>query len=296
MAITAPAGRNDIYTPSGIISLNGVHDLTIAGKSIAGGSAPAINLSNCYNITITRNMLYNSAGVGIHLYNCENITVDHNYFNNVSTGVYAEKVNKGGIIVDRNQFLNMQGPFPRGQCIQFNEVNGPGNEITYNRCENISGQSNPEDAISLYKCNGTVESPIIVKGNWIRGGGPSRSGGGIMLGDSGGSYQTASDNILVDPGQYGIAISGGDHNAIINNSIYGRPQPFTNVGLYVAGFNGYVCTNSTVARNKVRYFSSKHNENDAWIGEGTPKPAGWETNHWGANIDPSILPQILIEN
>jgi parallel beta-helix repeat protein len=296
MAITTPVGRNDIYTRSGIVVLNGAHDLTIAGKSIAGGAAPAISLSNCYNIRITRNKLYNSVGVGIHLYNCENITIDHNYFANVSTGVYAEKVNKGGIIVDRNQFLNMQGPFPRGQCIQFNEVNGPGNAIIYNRCENVLGKSNAEDAISLYKCNGTAGSPIIVKGNWIRGGGPSRSGGGIMLGDSGGSYQTASDNILVDPGQYGIAISGGDHNAIINNSIYGRPQPFTNVGLYVAGFNGSVCTNSTVARNKVRYFNSKRNENDAWISPGTPKPAGLETNSWGANIGPSILPHTVIEN
>ena len=294
-AVPAP-GRIADYTRSGIISLNGAHHLIIAGKSIAGGAVPSISLYNCYHIRITGNKLFNSTNEGIHLYNCDHITVDHNYFTNVSTGVYAEQSIKGGIVVAHNQFLNMQGPYPRGQCVQFNKIRGPGNGITYNRCENIPGKSNPEDIISLYKSAGTAESPIIVKGNWIRGGGPSRSGGGIMLGDNGGSYQTAEDNVLVDPGQYGMAISGGDHNAIINNCIYARSQPFTNVGLYVAGYNGAVCTYSTVAGNKVRFFDRNHHQNNAWMGPGISTPSGWETNSWGANIGPDLLPGVITRN
>ncbi|WP_211360713.1 right-handed parallel beta-helix repeat-containing protein [Mucilaginibacter frigoritolerans] len=276
------------------VYLKDAHDLTITGKTIVGGLVADITLINCYNIHITRNKLCHSVDVGIRLYKCKNIHVDNNYFNDVSSGLYAEKTNEGGIVVDHNQFLNMQGPFPRGQFVQFNNVNGPGNAISYNRCENILGKSNPEDAISLYKSNGTSQSPIMVKGNWIRGGGPSKTGGGIMLGDNGGSYLTASYNILIDPGQYGIAISGGDHNSIVNNFIYCRSQSFTNVGLYVASYSGGPITNSKVAQNKVKCFNNKNNENNVWLSPGTPMPIGWETNSWGANIGPSLLPAIII--
>nr|WP_256484300.1 right-handed parallel beta-helix repeat-containing protein [Mucilaginibacter flavidus] len=276
------------------IRLTGAHDLIIKGENIIGGPIPCIVLYKCYNITIIHNKLSCSAQTGISLFNCYSVNIQNNQFRNVSTGVYVENVYQGRIIVDNNQFLNMQGPYPRGQCVQFNNVNGPGNEIYHNKCENIAGRSNPEDAINLYKSNGTSLSPIMVKGNRIRGGGPSKSGGGIMLGDSGGSYQIALNNILVDPGQYGIAISGGDRNSIIGNIIYGRAQRFTNVGLYVAGYNGAVCTNSTVKLNKVNYFNSNQKSNNSWIGPNTSTPAGWETNTWGAPIGSNILPKIII--
>ena len=184
------------YTASGTISLSNVHDITISGKSIAGGTTPCIFLSNCYNIHITGNKLFNSTDVAIHLYKCYIVTVTNNYFTKVSSGVYAEQTTAGGIVVNSNQFLNMVGPFPRGQFIQFNNVSGAGSSISNNKGENILGQSYPEDAISLYQSNGTSSSPIIVNGNWIRGGGPSSSGGGIMLGDNGGSYETASKQYL----------------------------------------------------------------------------------------------------
>jgi hypothetical protein len=276
------------------IRLVGAHDIIITGENIIGGSAPCIELYECYNITIVHNKLSASSQTGISLFNCYNINIQHNHINNVSTAVYAENIHQGRIVVNNNQFLNMQGPYPRGQCVQFNNVNGPGNEICYNKCENIGGRSNPEDAINLYKSNGMPGSPIIIKGNWIRGGGPSKSGGGIMLGDSGGSYQIALNNILVDPGQYGIAISGGDRNAIIANSIYGRAQRFTNVGLYVAGYNGAICTNSTVKLNRVNYFNNSQKANHSWIGPNTSKPQGWETNTWGADIGSKILPKAII--
>lgn len=282
------------YLPSIDISLKNVHDITISHKAIAGGDAPCITLINCYNIHITFNRLSNSKKSGLFIYNCRNILIEHNFFSDVSSGIYAEKSVSGGIKVEHNQFLNMQGPFPRGQFVQFNNINGPGNSISYNKCENIFGKSNPEDAISLFKSNGTAGSPIIIKANWIRGGGPSKTGGGIMLGDNGGSYLAAIENILVDPGQYGIAIAGGDHNSIIGNSIYAQSKSFTNVGLYVAGFGGIRCTNSTVAYNKVHYLNSKQSENDSWLGPNADKPLQWDTNYWQAPIDKSILPFHLI--
>ncbi|MDB5123625.1 MAG: hypothetical protein JWP94_1754 [Mucilaginibacter sp.] len=285
---------NTTYVTSGVINLNGSHDITISGKSINGGSVAAITLTNCYNMHITKNMLGNSSNVGIYLYNCYNITIDYNCITNVSAGVLAADITNGGIIVNNNQFKNMVGPMPHGQFVQFDNVSGANNSISYNRGENVFGQSNPEDAINLYKSNGTASSPIQVAGNWIRGGGPSSSGGGIMLGDNGGSYQVASNNILVNPGQYGMAIAGGDNISITNNTTYAVTQSFTNIGVYVWGQSGSPCTNTTVSGNQVKFFNKSNIENDAWVAGGEATPSGWSTNTFGANIDASILPTVLI--
>lgn len=290
-ALSAAAAAH-VLSPA--INLNGAHDLTISGKVINGDNVPAITLTSCHNIHITKNRLGNSREVGIYLYNCYNITIDYNKISNVSTGVYVVNTSRGGISVVHNQFRNMYGPMPRGQFVQFNNVNGPYNSISYNRGENISGESNPEDAINLFKSTGTPDSPIKVIGNRIRGGGPSKSGGGIMLGDNGGGYQVAAHNILVDPGQYGIAVAGGDHIALTGNMIYGRAQYFTNVGIYVWGQGGYHCSNITVSGNRVRFINAKNMENDSWIGTGEAKPAGWDSNEWRAQIGPAILPRAIV--
>lgn len=282
------------YTPASVINLNGSHDITISGKAINGGGIPAITLSNCYNVHITQNSLGNSTDVGIKLYNCYNITIDYNFITNSSAGVYVDTSPNGGIIVDNNQFLNINGPFPRGQFVQFNTVSGANNSISNNKCENIFGQSNPQEAFNLYKSNGTPTSPIRVNANWIRGGGPAASGGGIQLGDNGGSYEVASNNILVNPGQMGISISGGSHQSAINNTIYAKQQSFTNVGIVVWAQLGYTITNCTVSGNKVKYINHEYYENDNWLASGESTPAGWNTNIWSANVDASILPALII--
>ncbi|MEJ7559571.1 MAG: right-handed parallel beta-helix repeat-containing protein [Pedobacter sp.] len=281
------------YGSSPTIDLYGKHDITISGKSLSGGSAPLIKLNNCYNIRIIGNKLSNSSDVGIYLYNCKNITIEDNYFTKVSTGVYADHT-QGGIIVNNNQFLNMQGPFPRGQFVQFNNVKGAGSSISNNRGENVIGQSYAEDAISLYQSEGTSASPIVIKGNWIRGGGPSESGGGIMLGDNGGGYLYASDNIVVNPGQFGMAIAGGHHITVVNNAIYGIQQAFTNVGLYVNDIGGWKTSDCKVTNNRVRYYNKTNYQNNAWLSPNSVKPEGWDANIWGAPIDASLLPAILI--
>jgi hypothetical protein len=284
------------YSASEAINLDGVHDITISGKAITGGSVPAINLSNCYNVHITQNSLTNSSEVGIHLYHCYNITIDYNYISNVSTGVYVDHPTGGGTVVNNNEMLNMKGPFPRGQFVQFNTVQGAGNQISNNKLQNILGQSASEEAINIYMSNGTPDSPIQVSGNWIRGGGPNSASGGIQLGDTGGSYQVAFDNIMVDPGQMGMSISGGDHISFINNTVYAQAQYFSNVGIVVWGQAGSSITNSTVSGNKVNFKSSSNSQNDNWIASGNPTPAGWQNNSWKANIDGSLLPATLISS
>jgi parallel beta-helix repeat protein len=283
------------YTPSSAINMTGAHDITISGKSISGGSAPSITLTNCYNVHITQNSLGNTTNNGIYLFNCYNITVDYNFITNVSCGVYVS-TGTGGIVVNNNQMLNMQGPFPRGQFVQFNTVKGAGNTISNNQLENISGKSNSQEAINLYMSNGTAASPITVNGNWIRGGGPGNASGGIQLGDTGGSYESASNNMLVNPGQMGLSISGGDHISLLNNQVFAVKQSFTNVGIVVWAQAGASVTNPTVSGNKIKYINAAGAENDSWIGPSTPTPAGWSTNVWNASITASILPTTIISS
>ena len=50
----------------------------------------------------------------------------------------------------------------------------------------------------------------------------------------GGSGQVIEDNILVNPGQYGIGIAGGANMIVRRNKIFGEVLPWANVGLYAA--------------------------------------------------------------
>lgn len=283
------AGPNNTitYTNSPAITLSGKHDITI--KALI---TPSITLYNCYNIIIKNCKIGPNKSVGIQTQQCTNISIDSCYIYNVSTGVYA--LDSKTISVTNCQGLNMQGPFPKGSFVQFDNVSGGGNKVNYNRFQNALGQSYPEDAISMYKSNGLPADPIQIYGNWIRGGGPSLTGGGIMLGDNGGSNIAAQDNILVDPGQYGMAVSGGTNMSIINNSIYAKAQSFTNVGLYYWNQSGLPSSNITISGNKVNFTSGKYGVNNTYLAPGSTVPNGWSTNILNADINESLLPENII--
>ncbi|HVW13563.1 MAG TPA: right-handed parallel beta-helix repeat-containing protein [Mucilaginibacter sp.] len=274
------------------IVIKNAHDLVIRGDSINGDDEPCLQIINCNNIRITHCFLGNSSKVGLYIYQSANIKVDSTYVTNVSTGVYA--VDSYAISVMHCEGKNMVGPFPRGAFVQFNNVSGPRCRVCYNKFENILGQSHPEDAINIYKSHGIAKDPILIAGNWIRGGGPSKTGGGIMLGDNGGSYQVARDNILVNPGQYGMAISGGDHLAIINNKIYARGQIFTNVGLYIWAQAEAACSMDEISGNEVNWTNSRGEQNCIWDQGNCGDVKGWKTNTTEAKISESLLPEHLL--
>ncbi len=288
------SNKNDPgYRISRPIVLSDKNHITISGLAITGGGNPAITLKNCSDIRITANKLYNSNDVGIHLYQCKDITVDHNFITNVSTGVYVQQNSGGGIVITDNRFLNMLGPLPRGQFVQFNNVNGPGCLIANNLCENEPGKSYAEDAISLYMSNGAPGSPITVRNNRIRGGGPSKSGGGIALGDAGGSYQLVENNVLVNPGQYGIGVAGGTNMQILNNKIYAGKNTFTNVGISVWNQYKSSCAIIVVRGNEVNWTNSKGVSNPAWNSGNCGSVEGWDNNIWNSKISSDILPNTL---
>jgi len=289
---TADNAAPVVYHSSQPINLVGVSNRVITNLDIAGKEAICINLSSCSNITIKNCKLHSSKEVAVSLYNCKNIKVTNCFMYDVSSGVYAST--SSSIVANYNQFKNMRGPLPRGQMVQFNAVTGAGNQVNYNRSENILGSSYPEDAISMYKSRGTPDDPIQIIGNWIRGGGPSETGGGICLGDNGGEYMIAKDNVLVNPGQYGIGIASGTHIQIINNKIYSKKQYFTNVGITVWNQYALSCAINTVTGNEVKWINRGGYENDSWNGENCGAVAGWDTNKWHANISENILPAKII--
>ena len=116
-----------------------------------------------------------------------------------------------------------------------------------------------------------------------------------MLGDNGGSYQYAADNILVNPGQYGVSIAGGSYNSIINNKVYAYKQSFTNVGVYVWGQAGSNVSHATVQDNAVNFTNSSGQKNGDWLGSGESTPSGWNNNTWNSSISTSILPSKLLD-
>lgn len=274
------------------IVFENLRNITIRGDSINGDDEPCISIINCDNVRITHCYTGNSSKVGIYIYKSSNVKVDSSYFTNVSTGVYA--VDSYAISVTYCEGKNMKGPYPRGAFVQFNNVNGPRCRVNYNKFENILGQCHAEDNINMYISDGTPKDPIQIIGNQIRGGGPSKTGGGIMLGDNGGSYQVAKDNILVNPGQYGMAISGGHNISIINNKIYSKPQVFTNVGLYIWAQEDAACSMNTISGNQVNWINKNGEQNDVWDQGNCGPVNGWSTNIAQARIDESILPKQLL--
>ncbi|MDD4971553.1 MAG: right-handed parallel beta-helix repeat-containing protein [Paludibacter sp.] len=280
------------YTDSAPIILDGVSNQTISKLKITNGSGHCIKLSNCSNITIQYCKLGPSKGEGVFLSNCKNITVTNCSMDAVESGVVADIGT--GIKVTNNDVKNVQGPMPRGQMVQFGNVSGAGNSISYNVVENIQGQSYPEDEISLFMSNGTASDPIQVVGNWIRGGGPSTSGGGIMTGDEGGSNVLVQDNILVNPGQYGITISSGTNITIKNNKIYSEKLPFSNIGLSAYRQYNITTSGNTIMNNEVNFTNKDGVLNNMWNAGNCGTITGWDTNIYNPNLNASILPSIII--
>ena len=278
------------FTPSQSLSLTSQHDLVISGLSFT-----AISLLACNNITIKNCMIGQNTAGGIILNQCSNIRIDSCYIYSVSTGVYAADCQT--ISVTNCQAKNMIGPFPKGQFVQFKNVSeGSGNRICFNKIENILGESYTEDAISVFQSNGLASDPILVESNWIRGGGPSSSGGGIMLGDQGGSYEVAKNNFLVDPGQYGMAVSGGSDMAIVNNTIYAKSQSFTAEGLYYLNYTSSPSALTSRLRKTLGNFTNSRGPVGEYLSRAQQAPhrQDGDSNIYDTSLSESLLPGSIV--
>ena len=275
-------------------------NIVIEGLEFSDVNGDIIGLYNCENVVIKNCKFGPSQRYrAIHLENCKNVTIIDCTFENVQTGLRAAA--SQGIQFEYNDVTNLVGTLKGsdelGIMVQFIKVSGAGNSVSYNVCENFSGESSTEDIINMWQSNGTAGSPIMVKGNWIRGGGPSDSGGGILIGDGGGSYQIAEDNILVDPGQYGIGIAGGHNMTLRNNKVFGKKQYFSNVGMQVCNWyekEGIQSHTVTAENNTINYRNKDGKVNNWWYAGNTGTIKGRDTNKHDPNMTASILPDKII--
>jgi len=284
------------YATSSALSYSGKSNFTISGKSITGGTY-CLYLNNCSNVTITDCRFANATKYEVYMTgNCKNIKMTYCYVTGGVSGVHVE--NSSTIKINANQFKNINGPFPGGNFVQFVNVSGGGNQINNNKCEDIAGVGKPEDGLSVYQSNGLQGDSIQVNGNWIRGGQYNNTSGGgaaIVLGDVGGSYQVARNNVIVNGGFVGMQVQGGTHIKMDHNTIYGAVTPYSNCGLCYGNYSGKSSSDVNISYNKVKYYKTNGQEMDAWWDPSTAsQPIGWSTNTLKASISAAILPTTII--
>lgn len=259
----AEESRRTLSDPSGpCLVLRDVSDRTIENLDLGPCGGEGVRIERSRNVTIRNLTIRDTGDVGIYVEGSDGVTIEENRIDNTLSGIRA--LSSTGVEIRCNSVRNVRGPIPAGQFVQFDKVTGPGNGISCNIGENEPGRGVPEDAISLFQSRGEPGRPILVSRNRLVGGGPSQSGGGIMLGDGGGAYLEARDNLLIDPGQYGIAVASGSHMTIAGNVVIARPQLFTNVGISVWNQYAEPCHTVTVSGNSVDWRARTGRPNPWW--------------------------------
>lgn len=171
------------------------------------------------------------------------------------------------IQIQNSQCINPFGaPECKGQFFQAVSSTMTNSFIRDCSFENFLGLGSTEDWISFFASGGTVGSRFIVEGCLTRGGGPSISGGGFMLGDHGGSYITVQNNKFLEPGNYQVAVSGGNNFIVQNNLAYSSATAYTRIGMYAYGQAGAACSNVTFQNNGIFIW----NGNTWYPGDGSP--------------------------
>lgn len=272
-------------SPSRII--NNQHNVTVNGGTYSNPSGDCFEVNNSSHIVVENVDFENCWGVGFSVYNSTDVWLINSKGAHFNGGVFA-LISSGIHIINPNlsdPHRDWQDP-ARGQLIQFDQVTGAGNEIRGVRGGNVAG-SDPEDQISLYKSYGTEASPITLSDiNLISptGASTSGSGSGVILGDGGGAYQKIEDYLLINPGQVGIGVAGGEHITVGPGIIWGQQDVETNVGLYVWNQSSVACGDITVQNNVVSMIDKNGNSSPNWDGGGCGTVAGWDQNVWGADL------------
>ncbi len=280
------------YVKFNSMTIKNVNNRTYKNIFITKQTGNGLVIENCNNLIFDDCKISNCAGEAFFISDSSDIEIKNCRIENVRTAIYA--LNSKNIFIHDNFCKNLQGPKPRGQFVLFKQVHGNRNIIKNNRIINEEGKSKPEDIINLCDSHGTTHNYIDIHKNYIEGGGPSRTGNGIVLGDKGGSYQHVHKNILINPGQCGIACVGGNDIKIDENSICGKPKPHTNVGIYAWNQQNKNSNNVRIKNNNVSFFN-KSGKSNSWLDGGGITNLIVEDNNWDLPsdfIEKYIIPNI----
>ncbi|MEP6668160.1 MAG: right-handed parallel beta-helix repeat-containing protein [Chthoniobacter sp.] len=232
----------------------------------------SIELIECSSVTIRNCWIHDSARCGVQTYHCHDVVVEGCRLERVASGVYA--MDSKDIQVAGNFERNVQGPFPRGQMTQFDNVTGGHCAVRGNYAINDVGQSTPEDVINMYQSRGDAGAPILIEDNYLVGdptqgsAGKSKSGSGIMLGDCGGAHLLCRRNVVLAAGQVGICVAGGIFISVEDNLILGGRSDVSNNGLYAWNQSKAPSHHVTIARNRVSWIDHNGEETSWWNGGG----------------------------
>lgn len=287
-------------TNSGPVTLK--PNTTYSGLTIDLGktSSTAFIGSNVTNVTIKNCKIINGTGTATAVYitGGSNITITGNLIANIPQGIVIKNTTSN-VLIDSNQFQNiLNSPSLTMHPIQFQSVNGVGNKITNNRIEEIASVAPyTHDQISIYQSNGIATDSIEIAYNWIRGGQQVKNAAGnngacaIGVGDSGGSYQSVHDNIMVNA--LGIAVDGsGTSLNIFNNKTYAKqvsPQPLSGPMVYFGNAGNNIMQNNTY--NFTGPNGQLVSANFSMV-KGTL--TGQSTNIYNSTITANILPTTII--
>lgn len=292
---------NGPYKKSGPIEYTRKSNIIIEGLEFENSKERSIVLWNCSNVIIRNCKFKNKLkDPSIYAYMGTNIQIINCTFENVHQAFVAGEC-LDNIKFEYNDVKNLVGDLYGGSkfsnAVSVIKSSGKGYSISYNAIENIPGESSTEDIINIYQSSGTAASPIMIKSNWIRGGGPSQSGGGIMMGDNGGNYQVCEDNILVNPGMYGIGIVGGSHHRVRNNKIYSAKTPYSGLAVQAANYTNQPMTNIIWENNQVNYTNKLGKIELAWFDTYIRGViTNWKTDAitYNPNLNEDILPEVII--
>lgn len=269
------------------------------GSTISGDSLTSISLTGVSNVHITKCKVANKAtGIAIFLLNCTNITIDSCIVENVQQGIIAQ--NCTNTIIQNNYIHNVFGaPLHTYHPIQF--IGCTRGRINYNKIlEDPATTPYTHDQISLYQSNGVVGDSIQVIGNWVRGGQQTMNGSGaggfvggnngatgINLGDSGGSYQVARRNLVINGGYIGMQVDAkGTSLKMDHNSVYTSRTNISLVGI------SYYTTGSTpgpssnyIGYNKINWARNSGGTYNKYYNPSLIRPNGWATNSGDSSPD-----------
>ncbi|MDR3403508.1 MAG: right-handed parallel beta-helix repeat-containing protein [Chthoniobacter sp.] len=249
------------------VTLSHCSDITISCCNVH-----SVELVECARVTIRNCWIHDSARCGVQTYHCRDLVVEGCRLEHVATGVYA--IDSQDIQVTGNFGRNVQGPFPRGQLAQFDNVSGAHCAIRGNYAINDASQSNPEDVINIYQSKGEAGAPILIEDNYLVGdpvkgsAGKSKTGSGIMLGDVGGTHLLCRRNVVLSAGQVGIGVAGGTFINVEDNLILGGRSDVSNNGLYAWNQSKAPSHHVVIARNRVSWFDRNGEETSWWNGGG----------------------------
>lgn len=222
------------YTNSNHINVYWDSNKTYEGLNViadnSNNDGACMTLNNMHNVTI-KNCYFKGASrkPAIYLYECSNITIENCVFEDCFAGIWFHKCGDN-LTVKNNEQLNVLSYMATydsgnwnelGQFVQFNETVGSNIIVNNNAVDNQYGVGFPEDLINFFNCKGTLNSPITIENNYLRGGSFVGDGVGIMVGDNGGENILVRNNILVSTGGSGVGVAGGVNITVDNNIVFG---------------------------------------------------------------------------